>query len=183
MTGSSATIHPITPLPASAIMSTSAGLRPPSPRRIESRKTALVRTACAAAMIRLHDAPSARCDRHTTIARTLQMSQVPRWGRVLPPTVSRTYGMVSAMPPRRPAGPERVRCRSSVEHPQRERAAEVRDRDRGRGAGVERPAGEDVHKTPIADLIGVDGDGAGLDELHRRPALELTIAEPVQHER
>src|SRR6476659_1515223 len=57
MTGSSATIHPITPPPASAIMSTSAGLRPPSPRRIESRKTALVRTACAAAMIRLHDAP------------------------------------------------------------------------------------------------------------------------------
>src|SRR6185312_3194346 len=47
----------------------------------------------------------------------------------------------------------------------------------------ERPAGEDVHETPIADLIGVDGDGAGLDELHRRPALELTIAEPVQHER
>src|SRR5690242_1589953 len=79
MTGSSATIHPITPLLASAIMSTSAGLRPPSPRRIERRKTALVRTACAAAMIRLHDAPSARCDRHTTIARTLQMSQVPRW--------------------------------------------------------------------------------------------------------
>jgi hypothetical protein len=97
MTGSPATIHPITPPPASTIMSTSAGLRPPSPRRIESRKTALVRTACAAAMIRLHDAPSARCDRHTTIARTLQMSQVPRWGRVVPRTVSRTYGIVSAM--------------------------------------------------------------------------------------
>src|SRR6202042_1315770 len=61
-------------------------------------KTALVRTACAAAMIRFHDAPSARCDRHTTIARTLQMSQVPRWGRVVRRTVSRTYGIVSAMP-------------------------------------------------------------------------------------
>ena len=78
-------------------MSTSPGLRPPSPRRIESRKTAPVRTACTVAMIRLHDAPSARCDRHTTIARTLQMSQVPRWGRVMPRTVSRTYGIVSAM--------------------------------------------------------------------------------------
>src|SRR5438128_895277 len=67
MTGSPATIHPIPPPPAWVIMQVSAGLGPPSQRRIESRKTALVRTTCAAAMIRLHDAPSARCDRHTTI--------------------------------------------------------------------------------------------------------------------
>ena len=32
-------------------------------------------------MIRLHDAPSACCDRHTTIASTPQMSHVPRCGR------------------------------------------------------------------------------------------------------
>jgi hypothetical protein len=44
-------------------------------------------------------------------------------------------------------------------------------------------AGEDVHETPVADLIGVDSDGAGLDELHRRPALELAIAEPVRRTR
>src|SRR5690348_15366246 len=104
-------------------------------------------------------------------------------GRVLPPTVSRTYGTVSAMPTTPASRPRTGASRSSVKHPQRERAAEVRDRDCGRGAGVERPAGEDVHETPVADLIGVDGNGAGLDELHRRPALELTIAEPVQHER
>jgi len=34
-----------------------------------------------------------------------------------------------------------------VKHPQRERAAEMRGRDRGRGAVVERPAGDDVHET------------------------------------
>ena len=41
-----------------------------------------VRTAWAAGMSRLHEAPSARWDKHTTIASTLQISQVPRCGRV-----------------------------------------------------------------------------------------------------
>ena len=57
--------------------------------RIESRKMTLVRTAWTPTMIRLHDAPSAPCERHATTARTPQMSQVPGWGRVLPRTVSR----------------------------------------------------------------------------------------------
>ena len=38
----------------------------------------LVRIAWAAAMIRLHDAPSARCERQTTIAKLPQISHVPR---------------------------------------------------------------------------------------------------------
>ena len=38
-------------------------------------------------------------------------------------------------------------------------------------------------KHRAGDLVVVDGDGAGLDELHRRPALELAIAEPVERER
>jgi hypothetical protein len=97
MTGWPATTHPTTPPPASAIMNTSTGPRPPSPRRIESMKMTLVKTAWAAAMTTLQDAPSARCDKHATIASTLQMSQVPRCGRVVPRTVSRTYGTVSAM--------------------------------------------------------------------------------------
>jgi hypothetical protein len=71
---------------------------PPSPRRTESPKTSAVTTAWTLAMIRLHVAPSAYCDSVTTPASTLQISHVPRWGRVDPPRTSRTYGIVSAIP-------------------------------------------------------------------------------------
>jgi hypothetical protein len=60
--GSSTTIHPATPAAARAIMVASPALRPPSPRRIASRNTNAVRTAWAPTMIRLHEAPSARCE-------------------------------------------------------------------------------------------------------------------------
>ena len=60
------------------------------------------------------------------------------------------------------------------------RAAEVGDRDRGRDLRVERPAGEHVDEAPARELVGVDGDRAGLDELHRRPALKLAVAEPLE---
>ena len=50
----------------------------------------LVSTACVPAMTRLHEAPSARCDTHTTIASSPQMNHVPRCGRVEPRTMSRT---------------------------------------------------------------------------------------------
>jgi hypothetical protein len=75
--GSSATIHPITPAPATAIMTSSVALAPPWPRRIASTKIRLVRTAWLAARMRLHDAPSALWERHTTTARTPQISHVP----------------------------------------------------------------------------------------------------------
>ena len=70
-----------------------------------------------------------------------QMSQVPRWGRVVPRTVSRMYGIVSAMP--RHAG-QQAENGCGVGHRwstiQRERAAEMRDGDCGRGGGVEQQA-------------------------------------------
>jgi hypothetical protein len=69
---------------------------PPTPRRIESAKMSTVSTPSAATMTRLHDAPSARCDSTTTTASMLQMSHVPRCGRVVPRRTSRTYGIVSA---------------------------------------------------------------------------------------
>ena len=89
MIGSSATIHPSTPAPATAIMTMSAALTPPSPRRMARQKVRLVRMACAPTMSRLQVAPSARCDRQTTIASVLQISHVPRCGRVAPRSVSR----------------------------------------------------------------------------------------------
>jgi hypothetical protein len=58
--GSSATIQPATPAPANATMVASPAVSPPSPRGIASRKTTAVSTAWAPAMIRLHEAPSAR---------------------------------------------------------------------------------------------------------------------------
>ena len=83
-------IHPITPPHAIAIMNRSPALTPPSPRRIASTKMRLVRIAWAAAMSRLQEAPSARWEKHTTIASMLQISHVPRCGRVAPRSVSRT---------------------------------------------------------------------------------------------
>jgi hypothetical protein len=55
-----------------------------------SAKTKLVITAWVPAMTRLHEAPSARCDTHTTIASIPQMNHVPRCGRVVPRRMSRT---------------------------------------------------------------------------------------------
>src|SRR5918994_3202318 len=57
-------------------------------------------------------------------------------------------------------------------------AAEVLDGDRRCQLGVERLAGEDVDVAAARELVGVDGQRAGLDELHRRPALGLALAEP-----
>jgi hypothetical protein len=87
--GWSATIQPITPPLAIRIITISGGVRPPSPRRIDRPKMTPVRAAWVAAMIRLHDAPSAYCDRVTTTASTPQISHVPRCGRVAPRRVSR----------------------------------------------------------------------------------------------
>src|SRR5919198_6333749 len=61
--------------------------------------------------------------------------------------------------------------------------AEVHDRDRHRYVSVERLAREDVDEAAVAELVGVDGDRAGLDELHRRPALELAVAEALEMQR
>jgi hypothetical protein len=48
-----------------------------------------VSVACVPAMSRLHDAPSARWEKETTIASTPHTSHVPRCGRVRPRTMSR----------------------------------------------------------------------------------------------
>ena len=88
--GSSTTSQPTTPAPAIAIRALSRALTPPSPRRSASRHTKPVSTAWAPAITRLHEAPSARWDMHTTTASTPQISQVPRCGRVAPRRVSRT---------------------------------------------------------------------------------------------
>ena len=56
------------PAAAIAMRIPSAAVRPPSPLRIASTKMKLVSTAWVPAMTRLHEAPSARWDTHTTIA-------------------------------------------------------------------------------------------------------------------
>jgi hypothetical protein len=71
-------------------MSSSTGVTPPSPWRIDRMKMTVVSSAWTAAMMRLQDAPSAYCEKHTTTASTPQISHVPRWGRVEPRSVSRT---------------------------------------------------------------------------------------------
>ena len=140
----------------------------------------LVRAAWAATMIRLQDAPSARWDDETTIASTPQISQVPRCGRVLPRSgvadVGNGVGDADT-PASTPEHGDEVAHRSST---LTWRAAEVGDGDRGRVVGVERPAGEDVDEAAGPHLVGVDRDRARLDELHRRPALELVVAEAVE---
>ena len=78
------------PPAAIAISIPSVAVSPPSPLRIASTKMRLVSTAWVPAMTRLHEAPSARCDTHTTIASMPQMNHVPRCGRVVPRTMSRT---------------------------------------------------------------------------------------------
>jgi hypothetical protein len=90
ITGSPAIIQPTTPAPATAIRAISGALSPPTPHRIDRTKMRLVSTACAPAMARLQDAPSDRCERQTTMASTPQISHVPRCGRVVPRTMSRT---------------------------------------------------------------------------------------------
>ena len=96
--GSSTTIQPITPAAAMAIMVSSVGLTPPTPRRIASRKITLVRAACAATMIRLQDAPSARWDRHDDDRQHAPDEPGPPVrARRAPRAVSRTYGTVSAI--------------------------------------------------------------------------------------
>ena len=78
------------PPAAIAIRAPSVALRPPSPLRMASAKTKLVITAWVPAMTRLHEAPSARWDTHTTMARIPQMNHVQRCGRVVPRRMSRT---------------------------------------------------------------------------------------------
>src|SRR5262245_13453134 len=75
----------------------------------------------------------------------------------------------------------RRRC-SSIQHPDAGRAAEVGDRDPGRQVGHERLAREHVHEAPAMHLVGMEGDGAGLDELHRGPPFELAVTESVEVE-
>jgi hypothetical protein len=58
--GSSDAIQPTTPAAAIAVSSASVALSPPSPRRMARTKITVVSSACAPAMGRLHDAPSAR---------------------------------------------------------------------------------------------------------------------------
>ena len=72
--GSSAIIQPSTPQPATAIITSSPRVRPPSPKRIESTKMSMVTTAWTLAMIRLQDAPSAYCENVTTTASIPQMN-------------------------------------------------------------------------------------------------------------
>jgi putative endonuclease len=50
-------------------------------------------------------------------------------------------------------------------------------------SGVESLAREHVDVAAAGELVGVDGQRARLDELHRRPPLELTLAEPLEHQR
>ena len=88
--GSSASSHPTIPPAAMQTMTRSAAVIPPTPRRMASVKISVVNTACVPAMTRLHEAPAARCDRHATIVRAAQISQVPRCGRVVPRKMSRT---------------------------------------------------------------------------------------------
>jgi hypothetical protein len=90
--------HPATPAPARVIMARSVALRPPVPSRIARARIAALRTTCVPAMSRLHEAPSARCERQTTIPSTHQISHVPWWGRVDRRSVSRMYGTLPAMP-------------------------------------------------------------------------------------
>ena len=78
------------PAAAIAIRTRRPRLRPPSPLRIASTKMKPVSTAWVPAMTRLHEAPSARWDTHTTIASIPQMNHVPRCGRVEPRKMSRT---------------------------------------------------------------------------------------------
>ena len=59
----------------------------------------------------------------------------------------------------------------------------MRDSGRGRGIRIERPTGENVDEAAAEHFVRVDRDRAGLDELHRRPALEPAVAEPIEHER
>jgi hypothetical protein len=89
MTGSSATIHPATPVPARAIRPSSCRRTPPLPREMESRKTAHVPTAWVRSGRRLQRAPSARCDSKAITSMTLQISQEPRCGTVHRRQVSR----------------------------------------------------------------------------------------------
>src|SRR4029079_3425285 len=69
--------------------------------------------------------------------------------------------------------------RSTFEHAHVRRPTEVAAGDPGRLVGVELLAAEDVDETATAQLVGMNADGAGLDELHRRPPLELSVAEAV----
>ncbi len=89
-TGSSAVSHTRTPDPAMPTAARSPMLTPPYPQRTDSRKIPVVRTACVVAITRLQVAPSARWEKHTVQASTLQISHVPRCGRVEPRSMSRT---------------------------------------------------------------------------------------------
>jgi hypothetical protein len=47
---------------------------------------------------------------------------------------------------------------------------------------IRRPAREDSDEAAAEHLVSVQRDRTRLDELHRRPALELTVAEPLERE-
>ena len=68
----------------------------------------------------------------------------------------------------------------SARGPCRDRAAEEGLGDGGDNVWIEGLAAEDVDEAAAAVLVGMDDDAARLDELHRRPAFELTLAEPLE---
>ena len=140
-------------------------------------------TACVAAMTRLHDAPSARWDRQTTTASTPQISHVPRCGRVVPRKMSRTYGTVSAIPTSPASTPSTgvaavIAAARSPSACRRSARPRPPPRRRRRTGGRRRR-----RRSSARDLVGMHDDRAGLDELHRRPALQLAGAEPLQRQR
>ena len=112
------------------------------------------------AMTRLHVAPSARCERHTTIAETLQMTQVPRCGRVDREGCPGRREWCWRYRPDRPAHRVPPRTGSSRGHAQRAPAAEVVDRERGRDARVELLAGGHLDEGPARGLHGGDATAA-----------------------
>ena len=69
-----------------------------------------------------------------------------------------------------------ISARGPVRRPRRRR----RLGDGGDNLGIEGLAAENVDEAAAAMLVGMDDDAARLDELHRRPALQLALAEPLE---